>query len=161
MKVKKVSQLDSDGYFIGPTEAYESPLEPDVFHIPGGAVDVEPPEIPEGKRAKWADDWVLEDVPPPETDEQAEAEATAPIAQLTPLQFLDLFTESEQLAIVQAAMQSASVKLWYDRVLASQSITLTDPRIEAGVTALVTAELLTAERKAEILGIAEAEAIPA
>ncbi len=35
--------------------------------------------------------------------------------QFTSLQFLDLLTEAEQLAIVQAGMQNAAVKLWYDR----------------------------------------------
>lgn len=71
--------------------------------------------------------------------------------QLTSLEFLDLFTEAEQLAIATAAMQSAQVKLWYDRTLAAMFITLADPRTEAGLTALVDAGMLTAERKAEIV----------
>ena len=70
---------------------------------------------------------------------------------LTSLEFLDLFTEAEQLAIATAAMQSAQVKLWYDRTIAAMFITLADPRTEAGLNALVTAGLLTAERKAEIV----------
>lgn len=71
--------------------------------------------------------------------------------QLTSLEFLDLFTEAEQLTIAAAAMQSAQVKLWYDRTLAAMFITLADPRTEAGLTALVEAGMLTAERKAEIV----------
>jgi len=71
--------------------------------------------------------------------------------QFTSLQFLDLFTESEQLAVATAAMQSAQVKLWYDRTLAAMFITLADPRTEGGLTALVGAGLLTAERKAAIV----------
>ena len=71
--------------------------------------------------------------------------------QLTSLEFLDLFTESEQLAIATAAMQSAQVKLWYDRTLAAMFVTLADPRTEGGLTALVGAGLLTAERKAAIV----------
>lgn len=70
---------------------------------------------------------------------------------LTSLEFLDLFTEAEQLAIVAAASQSVQVKLWYDRMLAASFITLADQRAEAGLDALVAASLLTAERKAEIL----------
>lgn len=70
---------------------------------------------------------------------------------LTCLEFLDLFTEAEQLTITTAAMQSAQVKLWYDRTLAAMFITLADPRTEAGLDALVAAGLLTAERKAEIV----------
>ena len=76
----------------------------------------------------------------------------APPPQFTSLQYLDLFTEAEQLAVATAAMQSAQVKLWYDRTLAANFITLADPRTEAGLTALVQAGLLTTERKAEIVG---------
>jgi hypothetical protein len=72
--------------------------------------------------------------------------------QLTSLEFLDLFTEDEQLAIATAAIQIPHVKLWYDRTLAAMFITLADQRTEAGLTALVDAGMLTAERKAEIVG---------
>ena len=71
--------------------------------------------------------------------------------QRTSLEFLDLFTEAEQLAVATAAMQSPQVKLWYDRTLAAMFVTLADPRTEAGLTALVGAGLLTAERKAAIV----------
>lgn len=64
MAHKIVSQLDSDDIFVGPVIAYESPLEPGVFHIPGGAVDVAPVTVPDGKRARWVDpEWVLEELP--------------------------------------------------------------------------------------------------
>jgi hypothetical protein len=63
--MKQVSQLDQDGYFVGVTTADPSPLEPDVYLIPGGAVDASAPTIPEGKRARWVDgNWVFEDIPP-------------------------------------------------------------------------------------------------
>lgn len=68
-----------------------------------------------------------------------------------PLDFLDLFTESEQLSVAQAAMASALVKLWYDRTLAATYITREDPRVEAGLQALVDAGLLTEQRKAAVL----------
>lgn len=75
-----------------------------------------------------------------------------PPKQFTSLEFLDLFTEPEQLAVATAAMNFAQVKIWYDRTLAAMFITLADPRTEAGLEALVQAGLLTAERKAEIVG---------
>ena len=78
-------------------------------------------------------------------------EPPKPPKQFTSLEFLDLFTEAEQLAVATAAMQSAQVKLWYDRTLAAMFITLADPRTEAGLDALVQAGLLTAERKEQIL----------
>ena len=48
-------------------------------------------------------------------------------------------------------MENATVKLWYDKMLAASFITLDDPRTEAGLNALVSAGLLTAARKAEIV----------
>ena len=66
--MKIVSQLDADGYFVGLTIADESPLEPGVFLIPGGAVDVEPPAIPQGHRARWSNGWAFEAIPQPEPE---------------------------------------------------------------------------------------------
>ena len=63
--MKIVSQLDADGYFVGLTTADESPLEPGVFLIPGGAVDVEPPVVPDGHRARWSNGWAFEAIPQP------------------------------------------------------------------------------------------------
>ena len=86
------------------------------------------------------------------TPEAADPPPPAPPKQFSSLEFFDLFTPAEQLAIATAAMQSAQVKLWYDRTLAAMFITLADPRTEGGLTALVGAGLLTAERKAAIVG---------
>lgn len=71
----------------------------------------------------------------------------------TSLEFLDLFTKDEQLAVVTASMSSASVKLWYDRTIAASFVTLDDQRTELGLGALVAAGLLTPQRKAEIVGV--------
>lgn len=49
---KIVSQLDEDGCYCCPTIAEESPLEPGVFLIPGGAVDMTPPNLEPGKAYK-------------------------------------------------------------------------------------------------------------
>jgi len=63
--MKQVSQLNKDGYFVGVTTADASPLEPDVYLIPGGCIDKPAPTIPEGQRAKWDDgQWKFEDIPP-------------------------------------------------------------------------------------------------
>ena len=85
------------------------------------------------------------------TPEPADPLPPAPPKQFTSLEFLDLFTEDEQLAFATAAMQSAQVKLWYDRTLAASFITLADSRTEAGLQALVGAGLLTQARKDEIV----------
>jgi hypothetical protein len=47
-----------------PTTAYPSPLESGVFHMPAGAVDVEPPPFdPETERCSWiGDKWIVENL---------------------------------------------------------------------------------------------------
>jgi len=70
---------------------------------------------------------------------------------MTPLEFIDRFTETEQLAIVTATMNVPAVKLWYDKLLAASFVDLADPRLSAGLDVLVQAGLLTAERRAVIL----------
>ncbi len=67
--MKIVSQLDANGYFAGAVEADESPLEPGVFLIPGGAIDVPPPNVPQGKVALWQNGWVFVNPPEPEQEE--------------------------------------------------------------------------------------------
>ena len=49
MNTKTVFQTDRAGHYTGQTEADESPLEPDVFLIPAGAVEAAPPD-------SWAED---------------------------------------------------------------------------------------------------------
>lgn len=77
--MKTVSQLNSQGYFIGSAVADESPLEPGVFLLPGGCVDVEPIAVPAGKLARFdGAAFVLESMPttpelelaPPPTPDQ-------------------------------------------------------------------------------------------
>lgn len=70
--MKKVIQLDADGYFVGFTTADKSPLEADVFLLPAGAIDTDAPTLAEGKRAKWDDGWVFEDIPQPDLEQEAE-----------------------------------------------------------------------------------------
>jgi len=59
-----VFQTDFSGRFIGPVEADESPLEPGVFLIPGGCVQIAPPEITAGHMAVWdGSAWSLQPLP--------------------------------------------------------------------------------------------------
>lgn len=61
-KTKTVYQTSPLGLFTGITEADESPLEPGVFLVPGGCVEVPPPLIPEHKAAHWdGEAWQLVD----------------------------------------------------------------------------------------------------
>ncbi|MFU1907623.1 tail fiber assembly protein [Bordetella avium] len=61
---KVVSQLDADGCYCRPTVADESPLESGVYLIPGGAVDIAPPELVSGKAFRPREDhsgWLAVD----------------------------------------------------------------------------------------------------
>lgn len=54
MKTRSVWQCDADGYLIGRATADESPLEPNLYLIPAGAVDVKPPHpLPDGRQWRW------------------------------------------------------------------------------------------------------------
>ena len=53
MDTKVVYQTDHLGIYTGKTVADRSPLEPDVWLIPGGCVEVAPPAVPERKAAFW------------------------------------------------------------------------------------------------------------
>lgn len=67
------------------------------------------------------------------------------------LEFMDLFTDAEQLAIAGAAMTDVATKLWYDRAVGAQFIDLTDARLTGGLQAMVTAGLLTSGRRDRVL----------
>ena len=83
---KLVSQLDITGRFIGSAVADPSPLEPGVYLLPGGAVDANPPDIPDGMFAQWNGSGfdlivvpVPEPVPEPEPEPLTVAQACAEI----------------------------------------------------------------------------------
>lgn len=53
MNSKNVYQTNHLGLYVGPAMADESPLEPGVFLMPGGCVEMAPPEAPQGKIQQW------------------------------------------------------------------------------------------------------------
>jgi hypothetical protein len=83
----------------------------------------------------------------------AESEPAPPPArrQFTFLEFMDLFTEAEQLTLVEASMTFPAIKLWYDKAVGAQYIDLDDPRTGDGLQKLVDENLITAERKASVM----------
>lgn len=83
--MKTVYQTDAEGFFTGPVAADPSPLEPDVWLIPGGAVEAEPPALVEGQKAQWTNGaWAIINPPPepePEPEPPPEEKAAAIRAQ--------------------------------------------------------------------------------
>jgi hypothetical protein len=67
------------------------------------------------------------------------------------LEFRGRFTEAEQAAIMTAALSNAALFSWLLDGAGAQFIDTADPRTIAGVQSLVSANLLTSERAAEIL----------
>lgn len=64
---------------------------------------------------------------------------------------LDLFTPSEQLAVVAATMTDPMVKLAYDRLIGAAFWTYEDPETEQGLAMLESKGIITAARKAQIV----------
>jgi hypothetical protein len=85
--MKQVIQLDTAGYFVGFATADESPLEPGVLLIPGGCIEAPTPAVPDGQRAKWNGEWVFEDIPQPEPEQEPEL-ADPVVARITKLKAL-------------------------------------------------------------------------
>lgn len=100
--------------------------------------DERPADLPQ-KGWHWAE-YVAPPEPPP-----------APRTRFSSLEFLERFTEEEQLAVVTATLASPTVKLWYDKLLAAEFVDLNDHRTEGGLDALISAGLLDPSRKAGLL----------
>jgi uncharacterized MnhB-related membrane protein len=66
-------------------------------------------------------------------------------------EFMELFTEAEQTAIIGLTQTNVAIKLWYDQALAGD-VWLGHAKVEAGLSALVTATVITEARKDEIIG---------
>lgn len=69
----------------------------------------------------------------------------------TSLEFRDLFTINEQLAIRESQLTDMEVGLVYDMMLSAQNIDISDPRTVQGMDLLVSKGLITNERRDEIL----------
>ena len=90
--------------------------------------------------------WTQDNVPAPYV-----SPAATPRRIVTVLEFRDRLTPGEEVAITQASMASAAVRVWLDRLSGAQEVNLDDPRTVAGLHAMAAAGLLAAERVTEIV----------
>lgn len=162
--------------YTGPQQCYKTSLEHDKWHWTGPALENPPPATWLNEIAAANADFTGWDViadfvgfkywladgsehvitaygvsPPADALSEAPVAAKPPKTKFTSLEFLDKFTQAEQLGVVEASMTNAAVKLWYDRLLAASFVDLLDIRIPDGLNALVAAGLLEASRVAEIM----------
>ena len=82
-------QTDDSGIFLHAVAAYPFPMEKRL-NVPYQAVQIAPPEIPDGHRARWVSplnsvepnydtlgEWIIEEIPSPEPAEEPTAESPA------------------------------------------------------------------------------------
>lgn len=143
---KIVSQLDPAGFFFAPVEADPSPLEPGTFLLPGGAVDLAPPDVQAGMRYRVvAGEWKAEPIP-----EVEEPEVPMPPAHIfVPRDFLRRFSMAEYAA----ARRSESIEVQWalDNMIAAQYIDIEDPETIAGLDLMVAAGVITPGKRDELL----------
>jgi hypothetical protein len=120
--MKTVVQLNQQGYYMGLTGADESPLEPGVYIMPAGTIDVAQPDIPENYRACWVDNnWKFEPIPEviaasePATIEETYAQKRA--REYPPMtDYLDGIVKGDQAQIDKYIADCLAVKIKYPKV---------------------------------------------
>lgn len=121
MNKKIVYQCDENGWFLGLTEADESPLEPGIFHIPRNAYEDSPPVAMPGQRPiRIGDAWQIKDDPrfPKAPAEPAEPTSCSPAQGLVALFAIKRITEDDVLAAIAHIpdeVQRYTVKIGYQR----------------------------------------------
>lgn len=113
---KIVSQLDDAGYFVGPALADANPMEPGAFLIPGGCVELEPPQVEPGKRYRneagaWVAEAIQEPQPEPEQAPDRRAEILDQLAAIDAASIRPAREVAAALAEGKPAPQFAAAKL--------------------------------------------------
>jgi hypothetical protein len=86
--------------------------------------------------------------------DQSNANAAMRARTVPPRDFMDRFTDDEKIGIMTLAHQEPRIQLWLSEALADE-VWLDHPKVDAGLQAVIDsgANILTAERKAEIIGV--------
>lgn len=151
-----VHSFNEYGYYMGSSPRPIDPVrgEPAAINTEVATLDPLPNFDPATERPRrasgaWTVELIPDPVPEPEPEPTPEPEPQYP--RFFGNEKLDLFTQSEQLAVVTATMSDPLVKLMYDRLLGAAYLTYEDAETEQGLHLLVDKGLLTAARKAEIV----------
>lgn len=145
--MKIVYQTTHDGRFAGEVVADESPLEPGVYLIPAGCVEVAPPETSEGFFARWDDgEWSIEAKPEPEPDAQPE-----PIDPGPPTQQQVRFEAGRRIAILGAEYTPEERETWPVQVSEAKAIMADATAPAPLLSAIATARGVPIEAMAEVV----------
>jgi hypothetical protein len=118
-----------------------------ISAIINGAEPITIPDIPSNRHRAMIAEWEAEgnEITPYQTPVQ-------PARRIGAFrEFMDLFSDAEQLLIISATQVNVSIKRWYDKAVGGSSFSLDHSQTEEGLTALVAAGLLTQKRKSMVL----------
>lgn len=117
MAHKLVSQLNSDGYYVGQVIADESPLEKGVFLIPAGAIDAPVPNIAGDQRAKWnGQNWEIEDILQPQPEPEKPEATPEEIAEAKRLEKQYSYQQESDPLFFKAQRGEATMQDWLVKV---------------------------------------------
>ncbi len=83
-----------------------------------------------------------------------------PITVVSSLQFRQLFTDAERIAITQSGQTNVQIRAFLDDESAADTVHLSEPEVTAGLAMCVTLGLLTQERADQILASTPAPPTP-
>jgi hypothetical protein len=129
-----------------------------VYTLPDGSTVSAPDQFQIGDQ-KYPAGWLLSvsaaDIAAAGITVQTEVDPPPPpITMVSSLQFRQLFTAAERVAITQAGETNAQIRAFMDDESAAGIVHLDDPEVTSGLAACVALGLLTQDRMTEILGAA-------
>lgn len=105
----KIYNYDDNGFFIGSSEADESPLEQGVFLVPRNATEIVPPAIGDGQAVKFENGcWIVVEASKEELSTPEEKDLASMVRQ----QRNGLLYASDWSMLADAPLSADQVSLW-------------------------------------------------